>query len=165
MRRIRTLSERFEAKVVRGDGCWEWTGTHNQDGYALMAVVSTRAVRKFMVAHRYAYETEVGAVLEGMELDHLCRNRGCVNPAHVEPVTHQVNVKRGRVAETNREHVHRAQVAAAASWRARTHCPSGHEYNDVNTYITPKGHRLCRPCHAARELERYHSRRQRLRRG
>ncbi|MGZ6854085.1 MAG: HNH endonuclease [Mycobacteriaceae bacterium] len=85
----------------------------------------------------------VGPIPRGLELDHLCRNRRCVNPDHLEPVSH-------------RENCHRAElgVAAADIMRSRTHCPRGHKYDQSNTYRTPKGYRVCRTCHRDRERSR-----------
>jgi hypothetical protein len=85
----------------------------------------------------------MGAVPEGLELDHLCRVRGCVNPKHLEPVTHRENLMRGE------------------SWSAvnarKTHCPEGHPYDETNTYIDGKGRRRCRECARAYDLRRYYA--------
>ena len=80
----------------------------------------------------------VGPLPDGLVLDHLCRNRACVNPEHLEPVTQSVNLLRGET------------VNAAAS--ARTHCINGHEFSPVNTRISPSGRRVCRSCGRARSL-------------
>ena len=93
----------------------------------------TRLVR----AHRFAYEQIVGPIPDGLQLDHLCRVRSCVNPAHLEPVTCQVNLLRG--------------TGASARNAIKTHCPQGHAYGDFNTYIRPEGWRRCRECHRAEE--------------
>jgi hypothetical protein len=83
-------------------------------------------------AYRITYETLVGPVPNGLELDHLCRVRACVNPGHLEPVTHRVNTLRG-------------ETVAARNARA-THCPAGHPYDEVNTYADRLGRRSCREC-------------------
>lgn len=101
-------------------GCLIWSGHLNQDGYA-------KAWTGKLV-HRVLYEAYVGPVPEGHELDHLCRRRNCVNWAHVEPVTHTENVRRGRSAQ-----------------REQTHCKRGHEFTEANTYCH-KNHRICRAC-------------------
>ncbi|MDP2917085.1 MAG: HNH endonuclease signature motif containing protein [Dehalococcoidia bacterium] len=95
----------------------------------------------FVSAHKFAYETLVGPVPEGKELDHLCRNPPCVNPAHLEPVTHQENDIRGI-----------AGTVSAQRLRSITHCPQGHPYDLFNTYIHPKtGARMCRICRSLRK--------------
>lgn len=89
--------ERFWAKVDRRDGgdCWPWLGTTTSTGYGLFGVPRED---RTVGAHRYAYELVVGPIPTGLELDHLCRVRNCVNPAHLEPVTHAENLRRGREA-------------------------------------------------------------------
>lgn len=86
-----TAEVRFWAKVDKTDSCWLWTASVNQLGYGRFRVDNTTRV----TAHRYAYETLVGPIPDGQELDHLCRVRSCVNPAHLEPVSHRENVLRG----------------------------------------------------------------------
>lgn len=114
--------------------CWEWTGAKTSGGYGHFWVNPVR-----VVCHRYAYEQLVGQIPEGLQLDHLCRNRACVNPNHLEPVTQQVNILRG--------------FSIATSNRLKTHCPKGHPYSAENTYIHPKNNgRICRTC--ARERTR-----------
>lgn len=129
-------ADRFWAKVDRSDesGCWLWTA-HTAAGYGRFRMNRPRRVA---CAHRVAYELVVGPIPEGLDLDHLCRNRGCVNPAHLEPVTRGENVRRG------------------AKGRLVTHCPQGHEYDGPNTYVDPKGLRHCRACRRERELQRYY---------
>ena len=124
---------RFQSKVrVDGNGCWLWTGSLNLGGYGLFKRPSPERVG---VAHRYAYEVLVGPIPEGLNLDHLCRVRNCVNPRHVEPVTQRENIMRGE-----------SIVARAA---AATHCPSGHPYAGDNVYVNQQGYRYCRACRRA----------------
>lgn len=122
-----------ERIVVDEGGCWVWQRALNQDGYGV-----TRSGGRMMKAHRVCHEEFVGAIPAGMELDHLCRVRSCVNPAHLEPVTHAENVSRGD--NVNRE---------------KTECPHGHPYDEANTYTEPRGRgwRRCRACKRIRRSE------------
>lgn len=122
--------KRFMEKVsVDESGCWLWTAYIDQKGYGVFGV--TR--RDLYKAHRYSYQMHIGEIPEGKQLDHLCRVRHCVNPAHLEPVTNQENVIRGVNARP-----------------AKTHCKSGHELTDDNTYYHPKkGWRDCIKCRKA----------------
>lgn len=130
------LIERFWPKVSRvGESeCWEWIAGRNRSGYGIFRVggAGTSPVN----AHRVAYEILRGAIPQGLDLDHLCRNRGCVNPAHLEPVTRKVNTLRGS--------------GPTAINAARTHCHRGHEFTPQNTIAHPLG-RNCREC---RRLQR-----------
>lgn len=129
-----TPLQRLLAKVAPGgDGCWVWTAGFHRDGYGQF-----KSGGRTVPAHRAAYELLVGEVPDGLVLDHLCRNRACVNPRHLEPVTNRENVLRGEtfVAEN----------------LAKTHCPNGHPYSGENLAFTPDGRRRCRAC--ARDLSR-----------
>lgn len=95
---VRDPSDRFWAMVDRGPGCWVWRGARKQLGYGLYRVGA-----KLKQAHRVAYELMVGPIPDGLVLDHLCRNPECVNPAHLEPVTHQENIRRGYAAKRARQ--------------------------------------------------------------
>ena len=125
---------RFWNKVKDVGGCWEWRGTLSHDGYGL---ISKRILKKKVrfYAHRISYRHYVGESPYGLTLDHLCRNRRCVNPAHLEPVTNIENVMRG-------------EGFTAVNAR-KTKCNNGHEFSPENTYMTPKGHRQCRICKKA----------------
>jgi len=90
---------RFWSKVLVGDGCWEWTPPKDLDGYGQFSV-GTRVGHNQKRAHRLAYEWLVGPIPDGLELDHLCRNRACVNPWDCEPVTSAENLRRGRIARS-----------------------------------------------------------------
>jgi hypothetical protein len=122
------------SKVDVTDGCWNWTGGINLAGYGRFTPVGS--MHKY--AHRWLYETVVEPVPAGLQLDHLCFNRRCVNPDHLEPVTAQENMRRN-------------------AWTRRTSCVHGHEFTPENTYIRRSGSRQCRAC----ALIRYHQRTQR----
>jgi hypothetical protein len=104
--------------------CWNWLGCKVQ-GYGRTAFKGGTER-----AHRVTYEVFVGPIPDGLFVDHLCANRACCNPDHLEAVTNHVNVLRGR---------------AGWNMRCKTHCPRGHEYDDKNTYWY-KGGRTCRKC-------------------
>lgn len=130
---MKTLPARFEAKVERTDTCWLWMGAQNSRGYGCWAVQTVS-----QLAHRVAYEALVGPIPEGLTIDHLCRVKLCVNPAHLEPVTRRENIR--RAAEQDRP----------------THCPQGHEYTPENTRVRvrtdasrPGLQRACKACHYA----------------
>ena len=135
-------AERFWAKVDLSapGGCWVWTAGKTSRGYG-----SFKLAARQVPAHRVAYESLVGPVPPGRELDHLCRVRACVNPAHMEPVTHRENVLRG--------------AGLAALHATKTKCPEGHPYDEANTYVNPNGGRECRSCR--RDTDRRRRARQR----
>ena len=103
--------------TVESNGCWTFTGTINNKGYG--AILQT-------TAHRYIYQQVVGPIPAGLQIDHLCMNKTCVNPAHLEPVTAKENMRRRGVAET--------------------HCRKGHEFTAENSYLHGNGSKECRTC-------------------
>jgi hypothetical protein len=116
--------ERFMSKVDVTDGCWNWVGGINTPGYGTFN--PRYGLKKY--AHRWLYELLVESIPAGLELDHLCFNRRCVNPDHLEPVTRQENVRRN-------------------AWSRATACVHGHEFTPENTYLRPdNGTRQCRKC-------------------
>lgn len=130
-----TPTERFHRKLTISDsGCWIWKGSKDHGGYGWIHI-NGRAIK----AHRFAYETFVGPIPEGLEPDHLCRIRACVNPDHLEPVTRRENILRGDGPKLTRERK-----------RAIVQCPQGHPYDQVNTYHR-YGHRYCKTCIAQRK--------------
>lgn len=125
--------DRIRAKIEpggpRGD-CWIWTASTNASGYARISVSG-----RYQLAHRVAYELLVGPIPEGRQLDHLCRTRTCVNPAHLEPVTQRENSRRGLRGDMT------------------THCPAGHAYAEHGRR-RERGSRDCRACARDRERRR-----------
>lgn len=143
----KTTPERLQRNFTRrfrednDTGCWFWLGHINKDnGYGAMSIGRNKKVP----AHRYAYELIFGPVPKHLDIDHLCRNRDCVNPAHLEPVTRQENLRRGKGWKPGNEVSTRNQLA-------KTHCANGHEYTPENTYRSKPGRPPCRSC---RECDR-----------
>jgi hypothetical protein len=104
------------------NGCWIWTGNKNMYGYGRF-----KLNKKDVYTHRYSYEIFRGKIPKGLELDHLCKNRDCLNPDHLEAVTHKENILRGKWGENSR----------------KTHCPQDHEYTD---YKNNRNQRVCKIC-------------------
>lgn len=139
------LSERLRrnSAIDSASGCWVWTARKFRCGYGLMRI-RLEGRQHSRLAHRISYETFVGTIPVGFEIDHLCRNRACTNPSHLEAVTRRTNVLRG--------------VSFAAVNAVKMRCTSGHEYSSENTYLRPKGGRDCRACIRQR-VAQYKSRR------
>lgn len=112
--------------------CWSWVGAKNPAGYGTLG--------RRGLAHRWAYKRLVAPIPQGLEPDHLCRNPGCVNPFHLEWVTHLENIRRGE--------------SPWAVNRRKTHCSKGHEYTPENTRVNKQGWRSCRTCHRDDQRER-----------
>jgi len=125
------IEERFWAKVERGDGCWIWVAGLLRSGYGQFSPMAGKNVR----AHRFAYELLVGPIPEGLTLDHLCRVHSCVNPTHLEPVTHLENVRRG--------------MAPNVQIRRSGLCKRGHSLSDA--WFGRGGRRVgCKQCQRGR---------------
>ena len=133
--------EVFRSRVDRSagsDACWPWTGAISSAGYGVVKLGGRRD-SPILLAHRVAFTLDRGPVPHGLQLDHLCRNRACCNPAHLEPVTPKVNTQRATALIT--------------------HCPKGHEYTPANTAIQKSGGRRCRTCHRESEQRRKQAKR------
>jgi hypothetical protein len=132
-----TWPERFCAKVSAdndADACWEWTGATQTKGYGSFSVRRGRSV----LAHRFAYESAIGPIPTNLQIDHLCRNKRCVNPTHLEPVTSKTNTLRG---------------LNPTAWNARkVACIRGHVLEGANLFF--KGvKRQCRACRAIHDAK------------
>jgi hypothetical protein len=132
-------SMRYE---VSPTGCWVWSGLRKANGYGIVHVSrKTCGTPLRRHAHRVMYQLLVGEVPDGLTLDHLCRNRACVNPGHLEPVSNAENVLRGN--------------SPPAVNARRQSCRRGHEYTAETTYVAPgSGKRSCRICDRDREKRR-----------
>jgi len=135
------LPDRFWDKVepCPMSGCWTWIGAVNHNGYG-----SFFWQGKTELAHRLSYRILVSELSAEEICDHLCRNRACVNPKHIEPVSHAENVRRGESGKDLAE---------------RTHCKNGHHFSGANLRIRSDGVRICRECHRqwARKYRRMRS--------
>lgn len=122
--------------VVDENGCWNWQGAKSSSGYGQVCLGP-----KKLLTHRVMVWDDGRDIPDGMQVDHLCRNRGCCNPAHLEVVTPSENVRRGEAGKRTRE---RAE--------AMTHCLNGHRYSDETVYRDKQGKRTCQECRRERGL-------------
>lgn len=136
------IQERMRQRIAVDPttGCHVWTGWKTSKGYGGITLPG----KLKELAHRVAYELANGPIPDGLQLDHLCRNRSCCNPDHLEAVTSSENTARGWAA---RREAHGGQLVPRA-----THCRKGHEYTQENTYVCRRGNRrsghrrVCRAC-------------------
>lgn len=118
------LEERIKSKIHLGESCWQWIAAIQGAGYG---TVWNKQTKKVVLAHRYVYELVKGEIPDGLTLDHLCRNRACVNPDHLEPVSMKENILRG--------------ISPSAKKARQALCIRGHELR-----VTPSGMRRCDVC-------------------
>lgn len=130
-----TAWDRFFSKVSVED-CWQWTGGKSPNGYGLFR---PGGQQNQVSAHRAAWELLVGGIGPGLEIDHLCKNRACVNPDHLQPVTSWINCMRS--------------ASPPSSNFLKLECPRGHRYGDTNTRVY-RGKRHCRACDRDRSARR-----------
>lgn len=129
--------DRLLARIeVHPLGCWGWRGALNGPGYGVITI----KLGQQALVHRVAYTELVGPIPPGHQIDHLCFNRRCCNPAHLEPVLHTENIRRMRAAGRGRG------GGGGGRNAEKTHCIHGHEFTPSNTYVGPDGRRKCRAC-------------------
>ena len=128
-----SIEARFLAKVQKSDGCWNWTASVKPNGYGQFAPVN----RIPRYAHRVAYELWVGPIPPDRQIDHLCRNKRCVNPAHLDLVTASENTFRSPLTHSG-----------------KMVCKRGHPFDLFNTMMERSGNLLYRRCRACREQQR-----------
>jgi len=124
---VTEAAERFWSNVDQSGDCWLYLGAKTHNGYGRPSFQGRR-----IMAHRLAYELAIGPIPEGLQIDHLCRVRSCVNPSHLEAVTQQENISR-------------SDAPTAVNAR-RAECIRGHAFTKDNTYVTADGRRQCRTC-------------------
>jgi hypothetical protein len=118
--RFDTPEQRFWRYVEKTESCWLWTAYKDRNGYGIYHMMGTTESRW---VHQLAYEFSFGLIPHGLQIDHLCRNHSCVNPSHLEAVTHRENILRGG--------------APTAIHARQTHCVNGHEFTPENTRLFP----------------------------
>ena len=129
-------------------GCWLWLGQMQGRGYGQFQVTASKKLggRQLVLAHRFSYELAKGQIPIGKEIDHLCHVRLCVNPEHLEAVTHT-------------ENLYRSKGTIAEKFGNATHCINGHPFDEINTYVRSNGGRSCRVCMRKRSREWQRARR------
>lgn len=130
----RQLWDKIAKKLIITSGCWGWRGEHMRNGYCAMR---NRPKGRSFLVHRLTYEELIGPIPPGLHIDHLCRERSCVNPFHCEPTSCSENIKRGLLGVPHKT------------------CRNGHPLDTENTYVRQStGDRRCRICQSAAEARR-----------
>ncbi|MGW9541939.1 HNH endonuclease signature motif containing protein [Streptomyces anthocyanicus] len=130
--------DRIRARTIRDEnGCWVYTGHLDPAGYGRISVLGADSKRRGKFTHRVTYEALVGPIPPSLHIDHLCRNRACCNPKHLEPVTPLVNTRR-------------SPISTGSVNAAKTRCSNGHDFSPENTRIVVnrrgRAERVCKAC-------------------
>lgn len=132
MRKRKATIERLLSRLQRNKDCWDWTGAVTNGGYGQITGYVNN-IKKNLITHRVVYEYFNGSIPKGLTIDHLCRNRLCQNPDHLEAVTQKVNTARG--------------ISVTAINTSKTHCTNGHPYYGANLLMDKKRNiRMCKAC-------------------
>lgn len=134
----RPAEDRFWEKVNKTSSCWLWTAFIYKSGYGQFISLSGFHSQ---LAHRFSYAMAYGPIKKGLQIDHICRVRHCVNPSHLEAVSQRENLLRG--------------VGWAGINSRKTKCPKGHPFSKVNTIVEKNGWRKCRECKNARRRKNH----------
>lgn len=126
--------EKFFKRIRKDESCWTWIGSLTKNGYGTICINGSN-----FLAHRVSYTIHKGKAENFKVIDHICRNRLCVNPEHLRMVDHRTNA----IENSEKEDL-----------RKRVLCKAGHEFNEKNTYINKYGGRQCRICKASNEIKR-----------
>lgn len=133
------ILDRIADRLLIDDGCWGWNGNTSRDGYPKTGYIREGKFRGEQLVHRIMYRLLVDEIPEGLTLDHLCRNVGCVRPSHCEPVTRAENTSRTR------------------GYRPLpSHCQYGHPFDEENTWLrVARNERVCKACNRRRTNAHY----------
>ena len=130
------LADRLKRWTVQSENCWEYLGGRDKDGYGKISMPGRRG--KPAMAHRVAYEIAFGPIPKGLQIDHLCRNKACVNPSHLEAVSSKVNTLRG--------------IGPSAKNQSKTHCKRGHPFDERHTQVIHRKDNIERHCRECKRL-------------